>query len=95
MSEDTVQNGGILQSGPLTEHGYTITARVGEGAFGVVVMARSDRHHCQMAIKAIKKSSDAKKHITDWTVNNEKEFTYAFDHPYINGYYEIIETTKT
>lgn len=95
MSANTANSDKIDWPEPLIERGYIITARVGEGAFGDIVMARSERHHCQMAIKVVKKLSDTEKYITDWTVNNEKTFTLAFDHPYINGYYEIIETTKT
>lgn len=50
-----------------------------------------------MAIKLISKPSvvDEKQNFhCNWSINNEKQFTHKFDHPYINAYHEIIETTK-
>lgn len=81
-----------LQRGSLTRRGYTVIERIAEGGFGVVVVARSARHHRQMAIKVVEKSS--KDCASQWCANNEKQFADLFDHPYINAYREIIETTK-
>jgi serine/threonine protein kinase len=85
-----------MQRNTLTKRGYTVIERVAKGGFGVVVVARSARHHRQMAIKVIEKSSDrgAMNCALQWSVNNEKQFADLFDHPYINAYHEIIETTK-
>lgn len=86
-----------FQSKPLVNRGYVITDRIGAGSFGIIMMARSRRHHCQMAIKVINKPPKDKKNDCNyyqWCTNNEKQFAYKFDHPYINTYHEIIETTK-
>lgn len=85
---------------PLSKRGYTMTERIGEGSFGIVVVAaRSARHRrCQMAIKIIRKPSGENDGgdcaAFRWAIDNEKRFARKFDHPYINAYHEIIETTK-
>lgn len=85
-----------IQSKPLLSRGYTLQEQIGEGSFGVIMMARSSRHHCQMAIKVIEKPPNDKNNNCGihWSIKNEKKFAYTFDHPYINVYHEIIETTK-
>lgn len=79
----------------LLKRGYTITGRVGKGGFGVVLTARSSRHHAQMAIKVVEKSLETENCAAlHWSINNELQFAELFGHPYINAYHEIIETTK-
>lgn len=96
MSYNTAVKYKQFQSKSLVNRGYVITGHIGEGSFGIILMARSKRHHCQMAIKVINKPPENEKNdcIYYWCTNNEKQFAYKFDHPYINAYYEIIETTK-
>lgn len=88
----------LTQPKPLLNRGYTIHERIGEGSFGVIMMARSSRHHCQIAIKIIEKPLNDKinscGYCVHWSIKNEKQFAYNFDHPYINVYHEIIETSK-
>lgn len=85
----------LSQRNALMKRGFTISKRIGEGGFGMILLARSARYHGRMAIKVIGNSSDG---MVDpdlqWSIDNEKLFADLFDHPYISAYHEIIETSK-
>lgn len=79
----------------LVKRGYTIDKQIGQGGYGSVLVARSKRHHSQVAIKVVEKLSDG---LIDfgklWSIKNERTFAELFDHPYLNVYYEMIHTTN-
>jgi serine/threonine protein kinase len=86
------ENNKPIQPKALVKRGYTVAERIGQGGYGMILTARSARHHSRMAIKVIERcssDSDLQK-----AIESEKLFADMFDHPYINVYHEIIETSK-
>lgn len=94
MSGDHLKKNKMHQNA-LVKRGYKIIERIGHGGFGVIMMARSARHHSRIAIKVIEKYSHGIQDAgLERSISKEKQFTDMFDHPYINVYHEIIETSK-
>lgn len=79
----------------LVKRGYTVGKQINGGSYGSVLLARSKRHHGLMAIKMVeKKTSGTYNSGRLWSIENEKTFAGLFDHPYLNVYHEIIDTSR-
>lgn len=79
----------------LVERGNIINKLIGQGMCESILVARSKRHHCEMAIKAAKKLSDGLIELKrQWAIDNERKFADLFDHPYLNVHHEIIDPSR-
>jgi serine/threonine protein kinase len=84
-----------IQPKALVKRSYTVTERIGHGGFGVILTARSARHHSRMAIKVIeRRSNGVPDDVLQEPIDNENKFADKFDHLYINVYHEIFEKSK-